>query len=101
MQEELQADANRVGGHDAVLDKVEEPTGPPEATLKRRAQSYSDFHDAVKAFLGKDATPKEKDERYTKKKLGSGAGIETELDFSDWYHELEHELLNSSSDEYT
>ena len=47
--------------------------------------------------------------------LGKGAGIrerrpshldekkeiKTELDFVGWYHDLEHDLLNASHDEYT
>lgn len=78
-----------------------EPSGPPEATLKRRAQSYSDFHDAVKAVLGRDAVSKEGEQENSKTQSGSGARIETELDFADWYHELEQEILNSSSDDYT
>ena len=28
-------------------------------------------------------------------------GIKSELDFADWYHDLEHELLDSSHDDYT
>lgn len=101
MQEELRADAIHVDGQKAVLDTIQERSGPPEATLKRRAQSYSDFHDAVKSVLGKDRGAKENEEGKVKFHRESEAGIETELDFANWYHGLEHDLLDSSSDDYT
>ena len=66
----------------------------------RRAQSYSDFHDAVKAVLGKDSASKEKTKDKDKPKL-EDTGIKSELDFADWYYELELDLLNSSHDDYT
>ena len=71
--------------------------GPPEATLTRRSQSYSDFHYAVKAVLGHE----EKKPRRRSSQLKEETEIRTELDFSDWYHGIEHELLDSSHDEYT
>ena len=83
-----------------MLGTIEEANGPPEATLIRRAQSYSDFHDAVKAVLGKDAAGKEKEKDKGAAKL-EDVGIKSELDFADWYHDLEHELLDSSHDDYT
>ena len=83
-----------------MLGTVEEANGPPEATLIRRAQSYSDFHDAVKAVLGKDTAGKEKEKDKGAAKL-EDVGIKSELDFADWYHDLEHELLDSSHDDYT
>lgn len=70
--------------------------------MARRAQSYSDFHDAVKAVLGQDVVSKEaaketaKDSTKTEEK-----DITSELDFADWYNGLEHELLDSSHDDYT
>lgn len=69
--------------------------------MTRRAQSYSDFHDAVKAVLGQDVVPKgvaketAKDDAKTEEK-----SITSELDFADWYNGLEHELLDSSHDDY-
>jgi len=84
------------------LEAVDEPTGPPEATLKRRAQSYSDFHDTVKAVLGKEAALRENDERvHVEKLVAKKEALESELDFVDWYHHLEQELLISSHDDYT
>ena len=83
-----------------MLGAIEEANGPPEATLIRRAQSYSDFHDAVKAFLGKDGAGKEEEKDKGAAKL-EDVGIKSELDFADWFHDLEHELLDSSHDDYT
>jgi hypothetical protein len=70
-------------------------TGPPEATLSRRSQSYSDFHDAVQTVLGvsvvKAKAPTQQE---------SSQEIRTELDFLDWYNGLEHGLLDASHEEY-
>lgn len=108
MQEEFQADAHRLGGHNGGLGSTQEPTGPPKATLARRAQSYRDFHDAVKAVLGPvdggkaESAPKgsqkSRDAEGTK---SEEKAIQSELDFAGWYNELERELLNSSHDDYT
>lgn len=98
MQEEAQADTGRIDGHETILE--ENATGipePPKATLKRRAQSYSDFHYAVKAVLDQDAANSKAD---GDSKLGERT-IETEVDFLDWYNDLEAELLDSSYDDYT
>ncbi len=70
--------------------------GPPKASLTRRSQSYSDFHDAVKATLGLGTGSSEK--RHSQ--LGESMEITTELDFVDWYHNLEHDLLDASHEEY-
>ena len=76
--------------------------GPPKATLSRRAQSYSDFHDAVKAVLGQDVASKEtaKEESHDEHKIGE-KDIISDLDFVEWYSGLEQELLDSSHDDYT
>ena len=70
--------------------------------MARRAQSYSDFHDAVKAALGQDSVSKEiaKETAKNDEKVEEGE-ITSELDFADWYNALEHELLDSSHDDYT
>jgi len=92
------------------LGTTENSTGPPEATLTRRAQSYSDFHDAVKAVLGEDAISArtEAKRKHGKTKIRdedelklNETTITSELDFAGWYNELEHELLDSSHDEYS
>ena len=70
--------------------------------MTRRAQSYSDFHDAVKAVLSRDvpfrgaAKETTKDDKNTEEK-----NISSELDFADWYNGLEHEMLDSSHGDYT
>ena len=101
MQEDIQADSGR---SDRLVDVPEAPqqvAGPPEATLSRRAQSYSDFHDAVKAVLGQGVASKGCGKETSKddKKIAE-SDITSELDFATWYNGLEHELLDSSHDEY-
>ena len=99
-QEELQANTGRVDEHSAVLDTLGECNGPPEATLIRRAQSYSDFHDAVKAVLGQDASVQGKEKSRGHEKYEDTV-IKSELDFADWYNGLEQRLLDSSHNDYT
>ncbi len=70
-------------------------TGPPEATLSRRSQSYSDFHDAVQTVLG-GSVVKAKDPNQQE----SSKEIRTELDFLNWYNGLEHGLVDASHEEY-
>ena len=98
-QEELQANTGRVDEHSAVLDTIGECNEPPEATLIRRAQSYSDFHDAVKAVLGQDASVQEKEKSRGHEEYEDTV-IKTELDFADWYNGLEQGLLDSSHNDY-
>ena len=71
--------------------------GPPKASVARRSQSYSDFHYAVKAVLGQE----DKQVRQGSTQLKDETNIKNELDFADWYHDLEHGLLDASHDEYT
>ena len=68
---------------------------PPKATLSRRAQSYSDFHDAAKAILRRD------DSLEKGKAKDSYQDIKDDLEFEDWYHDLENDLLDASHEEYT
>ena len=82
-----------------MLDSIGESNGPPEATLIRRAQSYSDFHDAVKAVLGQDASVQEKGRSEGREEY-EDIVIKSELDFADWYNDLEQELLDSSHYDY-
>lgn len=76
-----------------MLDEIEEPLGPPPATVAKRAQSYADFHYAVQAVLGQDEQPKSKTE-------SSETEIVSDLDFADWYNDLENQLLDSSHNNY-
>lgn len=74
------------------FDSVPRPLGPPEATLVRRAKSYSDFYDAVTGFLAAEAK--------------NGAFAETldppeHVDISkDSFEEFEPRLQQSSQDQY-
>ena len=67
--------------------------GPPKATLNRRAQSYADFHYAVKAVLDPSSSQIEKRRQQT-------ADIKDDLDFNDWYDTLQHDLLEASHCDY-
>ena len=102
----MQADTGRVDRLADVSEATQELVGPPEATLTRRAQSYSDFHDAVKAVLSRDVPFKgaakqtaKDDAKYNENT--EEKNISSELDFANWYNGLEHEMLNSSHDDYT
>lgn len=107
MQEEYQADARQLGDQVGGLKHNRKPTGPPKATLERRAQSYSDFHDTVKAVLspanGRKTESAQKWSQSLKEDKGTKpkeTEIQSELDFTGWYNELERGLLDSSHDEY-
>lgn len=71
---------------------TEKETGPPLATVARRAKSYSDFYDVVRAHL-------KKEKEIERKK--SQEDISNELEFAEWYMGVEDELLDASHDEYT
>ncbi|KAF2702694.1 Sec34-domain-containing protein [Pleomassaria siparia CBS 279.74] len=96
-----QADVERVGAIPEIAeDAPEKANGPPMATVARRAKSYSDFYNVVRAHL-----KKEKDEKQDKdqKSLGrkrSQDNITSELDFAEWYGGMSDELLEASHDEY-
>lgn len=64
--------------------------------MAKRSQSYSDFHDAVKAVLDQNARRTRRGSDIVEK----NADIESELDFFDWHNDLEHDLLDSSDEEY-
>ena len=84
-----------------IPDAPQEVAGPPEATLSRRAQSYSDFYDAAKAVLGQDVASKGPAKEDSKgNDEPRERTITSELDFADWYNGLEHELLDSSHSDY-
>ena len=93
MQEGVKANGGLIGGPSAVGGSHEEVKGPPKATVSRRAQSYSDFHYAVRAVLEPDLPAKRKE----KKELEQ---VKDDLGFSDWYQGLEEELLEASHSDY-
>ena len=93
MQGGVQANGGLIGGSSVIQDSTEEIKGSPKAILSRRAQSYADFHYAVKAVLDPSSisTGKGKHEK---------ADIKDDLDFSEWYDTLEHDLLEASHSDY-
>lgn len=99
------ADTGRLEGPGAVIEEVEEPYGPPEASLKRRAQSYTDFQHAARAVLDTKKVPQK--EKAPKDTLGleseesKESGISNDIEFAKWYQDLEHGLLESNHDDYT
>ncbi|KAF2144526.1 uncharacterized protein K452DRAFT_349625 [Aplosporella prunicola CBS 121167] len=81
---------------EAIPDIVEEPeqdNGPPKATVARRAKSYSDFYDVVRAHI-------KKERGLEKQKRRSREQLKTELDFAQWYNGLSDDLLDASHAEY-
>ncbi|KAF2500787.1 Sec34-domain-containing protein [Lophium mytilinum] len=88
-----QADVARVEGIQEIIEDVEKTTGPPKATVARRAKSYSDFYDAVRAHIKKEKGL-EREKRREREEL------KTELDFGEWYGGVGEELLDASHEEY-
>ena len=83
---------------DPIMELFEEASGlkgPPQATLARRAKSYSDFYEVAMEYLKKEANQaKPKDVLET---FGIKAGkVPFTLDFE----ELEDDLLDASQEEY-
>ncbi|KAL1303344.1 hypothetical protein AAFC00_006743 [Neodothiora populina] len=76
--------------------------GPPEATLARRAQSYTDFHHALLANTNKTKAKKLHHGRKTSLDFASahGSSLRSDLEFADWYMHLEDELLEESHRDY-
>lgn len=63
--------------------------------MSRRSQSYTDFHAAARAALG-EGTASGRDSKQSKNEEDT----KTQIDFVDWYYELEPSLLNASQGEY-
>jgi hypothetical protein len=96
LQEGIKADIAPV---EALLNNVHDDfpsNGPPPATLARRAKSYSDFYDVVRAHIRKEY----KQERHTHKKRARQNLIRTDVDFGAWYDGFKGDLLNASHEEY-
>jgi hypothetical protein len=78
-----------------VGEEEEEQKGPPAATLARRAKSYSNFYDVVRAQLKKeDQLEKEQEKRRAKQQ------ISTDVEFGAWYSGVKEDLLDASHEEY-
>lgn len=80
------------------MDVYEDATGikgPPQATLARRAKSYSDFYDAAMSFLNKEAQTK------APRDVLELNGDKTDaLTLTARYEYVEDELLDESQEEY-
>ena len=95
LQEGSQADVERVGGIAGIAENIDvnKGNGPPKATVARRAKSYGDFYDVVRAHLRKERGSE-------KERRRSRENIKTELDFGEWYSGVSEELLDASHEEY-
>ncbi|EUC39329.1 hypothetical protein COCCADRAFT_31698 [Bipolaris zeicola 26-R-13] len=90
---EAQADFERA---EAIVESAEEErpsklSGPPPATVARRAKSYSDFYTVVRAHLKKEKVLEKKKPK---------EDINTELELAEWYGGVNDELLEASHEEY-
>lgn len=74
-------------------------SGPPSATIARRAQSYSDFHDAVVAHTKRERKLQRK--RSLENTLRFEESLQSDLDFATWYTTIDEELLEQSHEEYS
>jgi hypothetical protein len=82
-----------------AIEGVPEAAGPPAATVARRAKSYSDFYDVVRAHVRKEyKLEKEKEEE--KEKRISKRQPRTDVEFGSWYNGVKGELLDASHEEY-
>lgn len=83
---------------DPITELFEETSGlkgPPEATLARRAKSYSDFYEVAMNCLNKEAKiekPKDVLETLEHRREGISLGLQFEA--------LEDDLLDASQEEY-
>ncbi|KAF4301391.1 Sec34-like protein [Botryosphaeria dothidea] len=93
--ESNQADVDPVEAIPDIVEEPEEDNGPPQATVARRAKSFSDFYDVARAHI-----KKERELEKQKLKKRSRDQLRTELDFGDWYNGISDELLDASHGEY-
>ncbi|KAF2129826.1 Sec34-domain-containing protein [Dothidotthia symphoricarpi CBS 119687] len=89
---EIQADVARAAGiAETPEDAPDTLTGPPPATVARRAKSYSDFYSVVRAHLKKEkALERKKSQEH----------LASEIDFAAWYGGVNEDLLEASHAEY-
>lgn len=69
--------------------------GPPQATLARRAKSYSDFYDVATSYLSKQKVPDRSKivlDHLSIKKISRTFNLQ--------YEHFEHELLDASHEEF-
>lgn len=96
-QEGIEADLGRVEEIAAVIEEDERRRSPPEATVARRAKSYSDFYHVVRAHTIKERKL-EREKRRPRENIRED--VKTELDFRRWYNGVHDELLDASHEEY-
>ncbi|OCK81332.1 Sec34-domain-containing protein [Lepidopterella palustris CBS 459.81] len=87
------ADVERVEGITEIIEDAGKTNEPPKATVARRAKSYSDFYDVVRAHMRKERG-------LEREKRRSRENIRTELEFAEWYAGVSEELLVASHEEY-
>lgn len=78
-----------------ILDIYEESPdlhGPPQATLARRAKSYSDFYDVAMSFLSKKIKTEESRDVFHQENASTIAKM--------GYEDLEDEILDGSQEDY-
>ncbi len=97
------ADNEKLDTPEVVLE--EDLSGPPKATLNRRAQSYTDFHHAARAVLPEgelhDGWNFDNMGLDLEVKKSREPAIADDTTFARWYQNIENELLESSHDDYT
>lgn len=69
--------------------------GPPNATVARRAKSYTDFYHVVRAHIKGDT---EKHPKHVRRR--SRDNLSSEEDCKEWPQDLSHGLVNSSHEKY-
>ena len=69
--------------------------GPPEATIARRAKSYSDFYEVATGFLNKQAKDEKSRDALDIAPIKNGT-----QNFQTQYEDVEEDLLNSSHEEF-
>jgi hypothetical protein len=78
-----------------VGEEEEQPRGPPAAIVARRAKSYSNFYDVVRAQLKKEnKLEKEQENKRLKQQ------ISTDVEFGAWYDGIKGDLMDASHEEY-
>lgn len=80
-----------------LLEGSSSLNGPPEATLARRAKSYSDFYHVARDLIGKEAR-KEKNSLREVFKVVEHNDYDLQFDFR--YEEHEDNLLDASQEDY-
>lgn len=98
VDEDADINANANANAHANADAHAFAAGPPSPLVARRAQSYSDFHDAF-------VTHAKKERRLQRKKsldngLNADHTLHSDLDFAAWYGSLEDDLVRDSHEEY-